>query len=300
MKAVVLREVDGPLALEDVPDPEGPNVVDVRAAGVNYADVLIRRGRYPQMPELPFVPGNEVAGELHGRRVVAFTPKTGGGYAERTLVDPAWVFPLPDEASFAAGAGFLLTYLTAYIPLHRQVQVSSASTVLVHAGSGGVGSAAIQLAKDLGARVIATASSEEKRAFAVAAGADEAVGYDAIDDLRVDVVVDPVGGDVFKRSLPLLKPLGQIVAIGFTGGLWEDPSIAWLVGRNVGVQGVYLARLIRHDPELVRGAVAELLALWAAGRIEPLVGSTFPLAQAEEAHALIESRRHVGKVVLEP
>jgi NADPH:quinone reductase len=300
MKAVVLREVDGALALEDVPDPEGPNIVEVRAAGVNYADVLIRRGRYPQMPELPFVPGNEVAGELDGRRVVAFTPKTGGGYAERTLVDPAWVFPLPDEASFAAGAGFLLTYLTAYIPLHRQVQVSSASTVLVHAGSGGVGSAAIQLAKDLGARVIATASSEEKRAFAVAAGADEAVGYDAIDDLRVDVVVDPVGGDVFKRSLPLLKPLGQIVAIGFTGGLWEDPSIAWLVGRNVGVQGVYLARLIRHDPELVRGAVAELLDLWAAGRIEPLVGSTFPLAQAEDAHALIESRRHVGKVVLEP
>jgi NADPH2:quinone reductase len=300
MKAIVLREVDGALALEDVPDPEGPNVVEVRAAGVNYADVLIRRGRYPQMPELPFVPGNEVAGELDGRRVVAFTPKTGGGYAERTLVDPAWVFPLPDEASFAAGAGFLLTYLTAYIPLHRQVHVSSASTVLVHAGSGGVGSAAIQLAKDLGARVIATASSEEKRAFAVAAGADEAVGYDAIDDLRVDVVVDPVGGDVFKRSLPLLKPLGQIVAIGFTGGLWEDPSIAWLVGRNVGVQGVYLARLIRHDPELVRGAVAELLDLWAAGRIEPLVGSTFPLAQAEDAHALIESRRHVGKVVLEP
>ena len=300
MKAVVLREVDGALTLEDVPDPEGPNVVEVRAAGVNYADVLIRRGRYPQMPELPFVPGNEVAGELDGRRVVAFTPKTGGGYAERTLVDPAWVFPLPDEASFAAGAGFLLTYLTAYIPLHRQVQVSSASTVLVHAGSGGVGSAAIQLAKDLGARVIATASSEEKRAFAIAAGADEAVGYDAIEDLRVDVVIDPVGGDVFKRSLPLLKPLGQIVAIGYTGGLWEDPSIAWLVGRNVGVQGVYLARLIRHDPELVRGAVAELLDLWAAGRIEPLVGSTFPLAEAEEAHALIESRRHVGKVVLEP
>jgi NADPH2:quinone reductase len=300
VKAVVLREVDGALALEDVPDPEGPNVVEVRAAGVNYADVLIRRGRYPQMPELPVVLGNEVAGVLDGRRVAAFTPTTGGGYAERTLVDPAWAFPLPDGASFAAGAGFLLTYLTAYIPLHRQVRVSPESTVLVHAGSGGVGSAAIQLAKDLGARVIATASTDEKRAFAVAAGADEAVGYDAIDDLRVDVVVDPVGGDVFKRSLPLLKPLGQIVAIGFTGGLWEDPTVAWLVGRNVGVQGVYLARLIRHEPELVRECVAELLELWAAGRIEPLVGSTFPLAQAEDAHALIESRRHVGKVVLEP
>ena len=300
MKAVVLHEVDGALTLEDVPDPEGPNIVEVRAAGVNYADVLIRRGRYPQMPELPFVPGNEVAGQLNGRRVVAFTPKTGGGYAERTAVDPRWVFPLPDEASYAAGAGFLLTYLTAYVPLHLQVRVSAASTVLVHAGSGGVGSAAIQLAKDLGARVIATASSDEKRAFAVAAGADEAVGYDEIDDLRVDVVIDPVGGDVFKRSLPLLKPLGQIAAIGFTGGLWEDPSIAWVVGRNVGVQGVYLARLIQHEPELVRNCVAELLGLWAAGRIEPLVGSTFPLAQADAAHELIESRRHVGKVVLEP
>jgi NADPH:quinone reductase len=300
VKAVVLREVDGPLALEDVPDPEGSNVVEVHAAGVNYADVLIRRGRYPQMPELPVVLGNEVAGELAGRRVVAFTPTTGGGYAERTLVDPAWAFPLPDRVSFASGAAFLLTYLTAYVPLHLQVRVTAASTVLVHAGSGGVGSAAIQLAKDLGARVIATASSEEKRAFAVTAGADEAVGYDEIDDLRVDVVIDPVGGDVFKRSVPLLNPLGQIVAIGFTGGLWEDPSVAWLVGRNVGVQGVYLARLIRHEPELVRGCVSELLDLWAAGRIEPLVGSTFPLAQADQAHALIESRRHVGKVVLEP
>ena len=300
MKAVVLREVDGGLALEDVPDPEGPNIVEVRAAGVNYADVLIRRGRYPQMPELPIVLGNEVAGVLDGRRVAAFTPKTGGGYAERTMVDPAWAFDLPDGVSFASGAAFLLTYLTAYVPLHLQVRVTSASTVLVHAGSGGVGSAAIQLAKDLGARVIATASSEEKRAFAVSAGADEAVGYDEIDDLRVDVVVDPVGGDVFKRSLPLLQPLGQIVAIGFTGGLWDDPSVAWLVGRNVGVQGVYLARLIQHQPELVRGCVSELLALWAAGRIDPFVGSTFPLGQAEDAHALIESRRHVGKVVLEP
>ena len=267
---------------------------------MNFADVLIRRGLYPQMPELPFVPGSEVAGLLDGRRVVAFPSASGGGYAERAAVDPSWVFPLPEAASFAAGASFLLTYLTAYIPLYRQVRVTAASTVLVHAGSGGVGSAAIQLAKALGARVIATASSDEKRAFARNAGADEAVGYDEIDDLRVDVVIDPVGGEIFTRSLPLLRPLGQLVAIGFTAGLWVDPSVAVLVGRNAGVQGVYLARLIRHEPELVRGCVDELLALWAAGRIDPLVGSRFPLAQADDAHALIESRRHVGKVVLEP
>ena len=157
---------------------------------------------------------------VHSARRAAATPNA-------TAVDPAWVVPAArTSASFAAGAGFLLTYLTAYIPLHRQVRVTRCvdrcSCTPARAESG---RAAIQLAKDLGARVIATASSDEKRAFAVAAGADEAVGYDEIDDLRVDVVIDPVGGDDFKRSLPLLKPLGQIVAIGFTSGLWEDPSV---------------------------------------------------------------------------
>jgi len=201
VKAVVLREVGGPLALEEVPEPEGGSVVDVRAAGVNFADVLIRRGMYPQMPEFPYVLGNEVAGDLDGKRVLAL-PRAAGGYAERVEVDPEWTFPLPDNASYAAGAAFLTTYLTAYIPL---VHLPKPESVLVHAGSGGVGSAAIQIAKQLGARVIATASSDEKRAVAREAGADEAVGYDEIGDLRVDVVIDPVGGEVFTRSLPLLN-----------------------------------------------------------------------------------------------
>jgi NADPH2:quinone reductase len=299
MKAVVLREVGGDLTLEDVPDAEGENVVDVRAAGVNFADILIRRGRYPQMPELPHVLGNEVAGDLGGRRVVAL-PRSAGGYAERVDIDPQWTFDLPDGASYAGGAAFLTTYLTAYIPLHHQVRVRAGTTVLVHAGSGGVGSAAIQLAKQLGAHVIATASSDEKRAYAREQGADEAVGYDEIGSLSVDVVIDPVGGEVFTRSLAILKPLGNIVAIGFTGGLWQDPSVQWLVGRNVGVQGLFLGRLMKHDPQFVRGCADELLAMWARGEIEPAVGATFPLADASDAHALIESRKHVGKVVLEP
>ena len=295
MKAVVLREVGGDLALEDVDEPSG-TVVDVRAAGVNFADVLVRRGIYPQMPELPHVLGNEVAGDLDGRRVLAF-PRSAGGYAERVEVDPHWTFPLPDNASYAAGASFLTTYLTAYIPL---VHVTQPESVLVHAGSGGVGSAAIQVAKHLGARVIATASSDEKRAVARRVGADEVVGYDEIDDLRVDVVVDPVGGEVFTRSLPLLNPLGTIVAIGFTDGLWQDPSVQWLVGRNASVFGFYLGRLMKLRPDVVRAHVDELLALWAERAIDPLVGATFPLAGANDAHALIESRRHTGKVVLEP
>src|SRR5262249_10478900 len=162
-----------------------------------------------------------------GRPVIAFA-RDAGGYAERVEVDPQWVLPLPDRASFAAGAAFLTTYLTAHLSLSR---VTPRSTVLVHAGSGGVGSAAVQLAKRLGATVIATASTDEKRAFARDAGADEAVGYDEIDDLKVDLVVDPVGGATFDRSLPLLNPLGAIVAVGFAGGLWNDPSVQWLVGR---------------------------------------------------------------------
>ena len=296
MKAVVLREVGGPLALEDVPEAEGGSVVEVRAAGVNFADILMRRGLYPQMPELPHVLGSEVAGDLDGRRVLAVT-RAAGGYAERVEVDPQWTFDLPENASYAAGASFLTTYLTAYIPLRHVMQPDS---VLVHAGSGGVGSAAIQLAKLAGATVYATASSEEKREVARAAGADHVIGYDEIDDMRVDVVIDPVGGEVFTRSLALLNPLGTIVAIGFAGGLWTDPSVQWLVGRNASVMGFYLGRLMKLKPDLVRGYANDLLAQWAAGLIDPLVGATFPLHDADGAHALIEARKHVGKVVLEP
>jgi NADPH:quinone reductase len=295
VKAVVLHEVDGPLTLEEVAEPTGA-VVDVRAAGVNFADVLVRRGRYPQMPQLPHVLGSEIAGELDGRRVLAW-PRAAGGYAERVEVDPQWVFDLPADASFAAGASFLTTYLTAYLPL---ISIEPGLTVLVHAGSGGVGSAAIQLAKRSGATVIATAGTEEKRAFARAQGADEAIAYEAIDELHVDLVIDPVGGEIFDRSLPLLNPLGTIAAIGFAGGIWNDPSVQWLVGRNATVRGVYLGRLIKLRPDLVRERALELLDMWGRGEIEPAVGATFALAEADDAHALIESRRHVGKVVLEP
>jgi NADPH2:quinone reductase len=300
VKAVLLREVGGDLALEEVAEPGGEHVLDVRAAGVNFMDVLIRRGRYPQMPDLPVVLGAEVAGELDGRRVLALTRGSGGGYAEQATVEPQWTFPLPDRASFADGASFLMTFLTAYVPLVRIARVTSSSTVLVHAGAGGVGCAAIRLAKHLGAYVVATASSEEKREFACEVGADEARGYDDLDGVSVDVVLDPVGGELFARSLSLLKPLGQIMAVGYAGGAWPSIDPALLVGRNVGVHGVYLGRLMKLQPELVRECADELLGMWGRGEIEPVVGARFSLAEAGDAHALIESRRHVGKVVLEP
>jgi NADPH:quinone reductase len=304
LRAVLLRETGGPeqLQLAEVPDPEpgdGEVVVRVRAAGINFADVLVRQGRYPQPPELPTVPGSEVAGEVDGRRVMAL-PR-GGGYAEAIAVDEQLVVPLPDGASFEEGAGFLLTFLTAWIPLTRQVRVGPGSVVLVHAGSGGVGSAAIQAAKHLGARVLATASTDEKRRVALEQGADEAFGYDEFaEKVRADVVLDPVGGEVFTQSFGVLNPLGTVVAIGFAGGWWEPLDPAPLVGRNLGLQGFYLGRLMRHNPQIVRDAIRELLALWSSGAVKPLVGASFPLEQAGQAHELIESRRHVGKVVLVP
>ncbi|HEX7083061.1 MAG TPA: NADPH:quinone oxidoreductase family protein [Gaiellaceae bacterium] len=297
MRAVVLPAVGAPLELRDVPEPSGA-AVEVRAAGVNFADVLIRRGQYPQMPELPFVPGSEVAGDLDGRRVLALT-RGGGGYAERAEVRAEWTFPLPDGVSYEEGAGFLLTFLTAYVPLVRQLRIGPHSTVLVHAASGGVGSAAVQLARFAGARVLGTASTDEKRAVVRKLGA-EAVDYDEIDGVRADVVLDPVGGELFARSLRLVEPLGTIVAIGYAGGAWQQVDPALVVGRNIAVSGLYLGRLMERRPELVHECARELLALWGRGELRPLVGATYPLDRAEEAFALIEARRHVGKVVLVP
>ena len=290
------------LRYADAADPQpGPaqTLVQVRAAGINFMDLLIRQGRYPQAPELPVVPGGEVAGEVDGRRVMGL-PKSGG-YAELAVVDENWLVPLPEGASFAEGSAFLMAFLTAYVPLTRQVRVEPGSVVLVHAAAGGVGSAAVQVARHLGARVIGTASTEEKRDFVRSLGAEEVYGYDEFADAaRADVVIDPVGGAVFEASLKVLNPLGTLVAIGFAGGMWEPLNPALLVGRNVGVLGFYLGRLMAHQPDVVRSAAADLVALWSEGAIRPVVGAELPLDRAADAHRLIEDRRHVGKVVLVP
>jgi NADPH:quinone reductase len=302
MRAAVLPGVDSAFEVREVPAPaaESRVLVRVKAAGVNFADVLVRRGRYPQMPEFPTILGSEIAGELEdGARVMAIT--SGGGYAELTAVDAAQVVPLPDHATFAEGAGFLLTFLTAYIPLTRQARVGPGTTVLVYAAAGGVGTATVQVARALGARVVAAAGSAEKLDACRELGAAEAYVYDELpDDLRVDVIVDPVGGDLFAAGLARLKPLGVLLAIGSAAGPWPETSPGLLVGRNIGVQGFYLGRLMRLDPELVGTAVGELLGLWQTGAFRPLVGAELPLEEVERAHELLESRASVGKVVLVP
>ncbi len=304
MRAAVLNEVGGPLLLEEVAEPdvaEGQSLVQVRAAGINFADVLIRLGHYPQPPPLPAILGNEVAGDLDGRRVLAFVHSTGGGYSERVAVDPEWVFDLPEGASYAEGASFLTTFLTAWIPFRRQAHIVEGSHVLVTAAAGGVGTAAIQLARQLGARVTAAAGSEEKLALARELGAERTVSYDGIGELDdIDVALDPVGGPVFTACVKSLRPLGVAIGIGFAGGAWEPVDPARLVGRNVGVQGFYLGRLMGFQPELVQDSVRELLALWRDGAIKPVVGAEFPLEDAGAAHDLIASRASTGKVVLVP
>ena len=304
MKAAVLHETGTPLSLEDVPEPEareGQSIVEVKAAGINFADVLIANGRYPQPPELPAILGNEVAGDIGGRRVVAFVRNQGGGYAERVAVDDEWVFDLPAGASYAEGAAFLTTYLTAWIPMTRQAHVRPDTHVLVTAAAGGVGTAAIQVAAFCGATITAAAGSEEKLELARRLGAQRTISYDEIGDLDdIDVALDPVGGPVFAACIRALRPLGVAIGIGFAGGTWEPVDPARLVGRNVGVQGFYLGRLMGFRPDLVRLEVDELLALWRRGALHPVVGAELPLEQANEALDLIGSRRSTGKVVLVP
>jgi NADPH2:quinone reductase len=304
VQALVLDE-DRQLELRDVPEPiarAGQTVVDVRAAGVNYADVLIREGRYPQPPSLPYVPGSEVAGTTaDGRRVVGFVRVEGGGYAEKVAVEDDWLFDLPATASFEQGAAFVLAYLTAWIPLTRQVVVRPGARVLVTAAAGGVGSAGVQLAASLGAHVVGAVGSPEKRDHVLALGAAEAVLYDEVGGLEpFDVILDQVGGEVFAAGLEQLRPLGTIVAVGFAGGAWPTIDPARLVGRNSSVAGFYLGRLMRFEPDLVRAAVGQLLEQWAAGSISPSVGATFPLADGAEALRMVAERRSTGKVVLLP
>lgn len=306
MRAAVLKATGGPeqLVVEEVAEPEaadGQAVVDVRAAGINFADVLIRLGMYPQAPELPAVLGSEIAGELDGSRVMGFVLSGGGGYAEQVAVDRRWLLPLPDSATFAEGAAFPMAFLTAWIPLTELVRIAFGARVLVTAAAGAVGTAAVQVVKALNGTPIAAVGSEEKLELPRSLGAQEVATYEAIGELdQVDVVFDLVGGEVFQNALGLLKPMGTAVAVGYAGGMWQELNPALLVGRNIGVHGFYLGRLIGRNPELVGRAAKDVLRLWEGGAVRPVVGAEYPLEEAAEAHRLIESRQSTGKVVLIP
>jgi NADPH2:quinone reductase len=303
----------------DVPEP-GPGEVriEVRAAGINFADVMQRRGHYPGGPDAPYVPGLEAAGTIdatgegvdlrEGDRVVAMT--NGYGYAEYAAADAQSVFPIPGEMSFAEAAGFPVQFLTAHCCLFGWGGLEDGESVLVHAAAGGVGTAAVQLAAREGAEVFGTASTAEKLDRATDLGVDHPINYveddfvGEVDELTdgegVDLVLDGVGGDTFSDSLEVLKHFGRIVPFGAASGRPGEIDTASVFFENQSVIGFHLGQAMLHEPSRVMEAVPDLTQGLTSGELEVIVGETFDLAEAAEAHGHIEDRNSVGKVVLEP
>ncbi|MCW3011312.1 MAG: NADPH:quinone oxidoreductase family protein [Solirubrobacterales bacterium] len=323
MRALQIVELTGPdsaLRLVDLPEPAADHmltpgagvVVDVHAAGVSFPDVLQTRGQYQYKPELPFVPGSEVAGIVRsapdgsglaaGDRVAAFC--FTGGFAEVAVAPAFMTFRLGEELDDAQGAGLVLNYHTAYFSLVTRGRLQAGETVLVHGAAGGVGTATIQVAKGLGARTIAVVSSDEKEQVARAAGADEVVrveGFkDAVTELGgADVVIDPVGGDRFTDSLRSLNRAGRLVVVGFTGGAIPEVKVNRLLLRNTEVVGAGWGEYALSNPAINAEIGAALDGLIAGGHVRPIVGPRFALEDAAEALKAIDGRSATGKVVLD-
>jgi NADPH2:quinone reductase len=315
LRAVQVTTLGGPSAVQvtDAPEPDatGKVLVDVHVAGVNYPDVLMSRGEYQMKPDLPFIPGSEIAGTVlegegftKGQRVAGFSVL--GGYAERAAVDPSVLFPLPDRVSFEAGAALLMNYLTVDFALVRRGQLEKGETVLVQGAAGGIGVATIQLAKVMGARVIAVVSTDEKAEIARKAGADDVVLADGfltqVKELTggrgADLVMDPVGGDRFTDSLRALAPEGRLLVVGFTGGSIPEVKVNRLLLNNVSVVGVGWGAFWMRDPSYLQEQWARLLPYLEDGRLEPLVGNSYPLEKAADALLELDERRALAKVLL--
>jgi NADPH2:quinone reductase len=327
MKAIQIVSLDGPDAvqLNEIPTPvpgEDQILIRVRAAGVSFPELLQTRGLYQFKPPLPFTPGSEVAGDIvsapegsgfsPGDRVAAMVML--GGFAEYALGNLDGTFALPDTLSYAQGAALPLNYLTAHFALVTRAHMQPGDIVLVHGAAGGVGTATIQTAKAFGAgRVIAVASTEQKRAIALAAGADDAVPADgflsALKELPgfgtefdgVDIVVDPVGGDRFTDSLRSLRRHGKLLVIGFTDdGNIPEVKVNRLLLRNTSVMGVGWGEYALSNLPFLRDQWAALLPHFESGVINPPVGSEFDLADAARALSLMDGRGALGTSVLTP
>ena len=319
MRAVQVVALDGPGAVEvrEVPEPRRrPDqvLVDVRAAGVNFPDVLQTKGLYQYKPDLPFTLGSEVAGVVReapdgsplraGDRVAAF-PGTGA-FAEVAVVHADHVLPLPDEVGFAEGACLPMNYLTAHFALVVRGHLRAGQTVLVQGAAGGVGTACVQVAAALGARVLAVVSTEAKAEVARAAGAHETVLVDGFRDAvkgltgaGVDLVVDPVGGDRFTDSLRCLAPEGRLLVIGFTAGEIPTVKVNRLLLNNIDVVGVGWGGYALGRPGFVAQQWADLEPHLRSGALTPLISERFELEKAADALARIDERAVTGKVVLE-
>jgi NADPH2:quinone reductase len=311
------------LRLEEIeaPEPEpGQVLIEVLACAVNFADTLLCRGTYQEKPARPFTPGLEVCGRVlsapdrspvrTGQRVIALPSLPHGGFADRTVAAASDVFVVPDTMDDVGAAALPVAYQTGWFGLYHRARLVEGETVLVHAGAGGVGSAAIQLAKARGARVIATAGGAEKASLCRDLGADVAVDHQVDDFVAVtdeltdgrgaDVVYDSVGGDTFDRSRRCIAFEGRIVVIGFAGGRVADAPTNHLLVKNYDVVGLNWGSYRRLDPGLVHRCHDELVALHAEGRIAPLIGSVRALDAVPRALDDLAGRATTGKVVVIP
>jgi NADPH2:quinone reductase len=315
VRAIQITEFGGPetLVVRELPDPQpadGQVVMEVIASGVNYADTHQTENSYLAQQSLPLIPGGEVVvRDATGQRLLGFVGS--GGYAEKIAVHPRQMFPIPDAVSDGQALTTLVQGATAWHLLRTSTHLQSGETVVVHAGAGGVGTIAIQLAKRWGAgRVIATASNPDKRALTLELGADVAVDSREADltaALReanggrgVDVVLEMTGGAVFDQSLAALAPLGRLAVFGMAGRTPPTPvEPARLMARSTAVIGFWLVHVAQR-PEMLAAAVTDLLELIADGSVRPIVGETYPLDRAADAHRALLDRSSVGKLVLDP
>ena len=328
MRAIQIAELSGPdsaLRFVELPEPEPAHplsppgeeavVVEVHAAGVSFPEVLQTRGEYQFRPPLPFVPGSEVGGTVRsapagsglqpGDRVAAFTAL--GAFAEAATAPAFFTFKLPDRLDLAQGAGLVLNYHTAYFALRTRGRLAEDEWVLVHGAAGGIGTAALQVARGLGARTIAVVSTDAKARIAQEAGADHVVRADGPwkDEAKelsrggVDLVVDPVGGDRFTDSLRSLREGGRVVVVGFTGGAIPEVRVNRLLLGNVEVVGAGWGAYAMPKPDFNREVGAAIERLIERGYVCPLIGARFEWEHAADALRCIDGRQATGKVVLD-
>ena len=309
MKAAQVTELTGPdgVRVVEVPEPsaDGGLLIDVRAAGISYPDLLLSRGEYQLKPDPPFTPGVEVAGLVRsapdgspfaaGDRVMAFV---FGAFAEVAVGQPHMTWRLPEDMTFAQGAALPMNYHTAHFALVRRAALREGETLLVQGAAGGVGTAAIQVGKALGARVVGVVSTEEKEMVAREAGAHEVVRADA-EWPEADVVFDPVGGDRLSQSLRRLRPEGRLVVIGFTEGQIPSVKVNRLLFRNVSVVGAAWGEFALRRPEYVAEVAADLERMAADGHVDPIVGRSYGFDQVHQALRDLDERRAIGKLVLD-
>jgi len=322
MRVIEVNEIGSADTMElverEVPEP-GPGHVRIRAeaVGVNFADIMMRRGTYPGGPEPRYVPGFETAGVIdavgpdvddyaEGDRIVGY-PNLGA-YAEYAICRTGGLFSVPESISFEEAAGYPVQFLTAHNSLFEWGGLESSERVLIHAAAGGVGTAAVQLASRAGAEVFGTASTQEKLDYAAGLGCDHPINYvkdDFVGEIEeitggegVDLVLDGVGGEPHYESYEILNHFGRIVAYGVASGEVPEPNVWDVLVENHSVIGFHLGQSMAHEPERVLGAVPDLENLLESGKVEIRVGATFPLEEAAEGHHLIENREHTGKVVL--